>query len=52
MNAATLVALFIGLAIANFGFQMVMGQHWGMAADRSFFQAVALLAAYFIGSNA
>lgn len=36
-------SLLIGFILANFGFQLVTKCDWERAADRSFFQAVALI---------
>ncbi len=47
MNAShqAVLATWIGLSIGNFVWQAMRGSHdWGQAAERSFFQGVALLA--------
>jgi len=39
----TAIAVWVGLTVANFASQALWGQSdWGMATERSFFQAVAL----------
>ena len=37
------ISLLIGFVLANFGFQLVTKSDWERAADRSFFQAIALV---------
>ena len=44
-----LLALWIGLSIGNFVWQALQGySNWNQAAERSFFQAVALLAVFLL----
>lgn len=43
-----LLSVFVGLVIGNFGFQLIGPHHWLAAWDRSFFQAAALIAAWFV----
>ena len=37
------IAIAIGLAVGNFGYQAMHTEMWATAADRSFAQAVAVL---------
>jgi len=37
-----LFVLFVGLMSGNFAYQAMFEQHWLVATERSFFQAVAL----------
>ena len=37
-----LFVLFVGLMSGNFAYQAMFEQHWIVATERSFFQAVAL----------
>jgi hypothetical protein len=41
----TLVLVAVGCTIGNFIYQMFAGGDWGVALERSYFQAGALLAA-------
>jgi len=45
--ACRLAATCCALIFANFIWQAAMGQHWDQAVERSFFQTVALVTAYF-----
>jgi hypothetical protein len=38
------IAIILGLAIANFGMQCFLSENWSAASERSFFQAIAILA--------
>jgi len=40
--------LLTGLSFGNFTYQWVTTQDWTIAFERSFFQAIALIAAYLI----
>jgi len=40
--------LFIGLSIGNFGYQFVNKKDYNAAFERSFFQAVALVAVFLL----
>lgn len=44
MSSLIKTAVVVGacLLLVNFGWQAFTGQHWNVAADRSFFQAAAL----------
>lgn len=41
------ISLAAGLVIANFAYQAATAQEWGRAIERSWFQMVALILAYF-----
>ena len=40
--------LLLGFAIGNFLVQWITVQDWGTAAERTFFQALALITAWFM----
>ena len=42
----TFIITFNTLMVCNYAWQVITGQAWGTAAERSFFQAVALFAAW------
>lgn len=44
MKTSSLIPLFIGLAIGNFGYQFAGPENWQLAFDRTFFQGGALFA--------
>jgi hypothetical protein len=46
MENINLMSLFIGLCIGNFLFQLVIGQDFMKAFDRSWFQGAALVAVW------
>jgi len=41
---ATMLAVFIGLVLGNFGYQLINAHKWMVAWDRTFFQGLALVA--------
>jgi len=45
-RAITLATICVALTVGNFAWQAVTGQAWGVAAERSFFQGVALFVAW------
>lgn len=49
MRAVTLIAVWAGLAIGNFAWQMFGDALWAVAAERSFFQGLAVLAVWLTG---
>jgi hypothetical protein len=52
MSPIHLSTILLALTVGNFAWQAVTEKAWGVAAERSFFQALALLAAWwamFIG---
>jgi len=42
------IPLIIGVAIGNFLVQATLGEDWALAADRTFYQAVALFVAAYL----
>jgi hypothetical protein len=47
MNKRRAVMVVITLVLANFLWQSFTGQNWHAAMERSYFQAFAILVAYF-----
>jgi hypothetical protein len=43
---ASFAAICVALTLCNFGWQAITGQAWGTAAERSFFQGIALFSAW------
>lgn len=44
--AAKLIMTAVAMTDANFIFQQMTGQNWGVALERSFFQMIALFAVW------
>jgi hypothetical protein len=40
------VVLWVGLALGNFGYALVISHRYGVALERSFFQAIAVATTY------
>ena len=49
MSNADLAAVGLALMAANFAYQAITGHHWDVAAERTFFQWVALIDIYVWG---
>ena len=45
-NAIYLIVVWLGLSVGNFAYEAMFDHEWGVDAERSFFQGIAILASW------